>query len=139
VGSSHYRRADGPAAYRGRMRIQSNALASTLVDRFNGCVVSLQESPRWGRIVRRRLTVLSYVGPRSGRHYSFPVGYRRTGDTVRIDVMVPETKGWWRAFLGAGGPLTLRLDGVEVPGHAVAHRAAKDRVIVTVTITREQS
>ncbi|MFI5842062.1 hypothetical protein ACIA8K_20345 [Catenuloplanes sp. NPDC051500] len=121
------------------MRIQSSAMARGVVDRFNGCVVALQESPRWGRIVRRRLTVLSYAGPRSGRAYSFPVGYRRTGDTVRIDVMIPETKGWWRVFLGAGGPLTLRLDGAEVPGHAVARRASKDRVIVTVTITRDHS
>ncbi|WP_051796913.1 hypothetical protein [Catenuloplanes japonicus] len=118
------------------MKIQSNAVTRGFVSRFNGCVLSLYASPRLGRLVRRRLTVLTYTGPRSGRTFSFPVGYRRTGDTVRIDVMMPDTKGWWRAFLGAGGPLTLRLDGTEVPGHAVAHRASPDRVVVTVTTTR---
>ena len=80
------------------MRIQSSAVTRGLVDRFNGCVVALQESPRWGRMVRRRLTVLSYVGPKSGRAYSFPVGYRRTGDTVRIDVMIPETNSMISLF-----------------------------------------
>ena len=116
------------------MRIQRNAVARVLVDRFNGCVLRAQESPRYGRLMRRRLTVLSYVGPKSGRTFSFPVAYRRAGDTVRIETRMPDAKGWWRNFLGDGGPLTLRLDGVDVPGHAVAHRASSQLVVVTVRL-----
>ncbi|WP_433220307.1 nitroreductase/quinone reductase family protein [Dactylosporangium sp. CS-047395] len=111
-------------------------LPKNTVRRVNACVLRLRDSPRFGRMVRRHLTVVTYTGRRSGRTFSTPVGYRRDGDTVRIGVQVPDAKTWWRNFLGAGGPIGLHLDGEDRSGHAVAHRDGKGRVSVTVTLTR---
>jgi len=81
------------------------------------------------------MVTLTYVGRRSGRTFRIPVGYRRRGDEVLITVAMPDAKSWWRNFLGEGGPLSLRLDGVDRPGHAVARREGKGRVIVKVRLT----
>lgn len=106
------------------------SLPAGLVHRVNRCALALQRS---SRCARRHLTVLTYTGPRSGREFSIPVGYRRTGDTVRIVVQLPDSKRWWRNFTGAGHRLSLRLDGVDRPGHGVAHRDGS-RVLVTVRL-----
>ncbi|MFC0070729.1 hypothetical protein ACFFQW_43535 [Umezawaea endophytica] len=105
-----------------------------VVNRVNGCVVALRTSPRFGKAVSRRLTVVTYTGRRSGRTFSTPVAYRRTGDTVTITVALPDSKTWWRNFLGEGGPLSLELDGVDRGGHAVAHRDDRGRVSITVRL-----
>jgi hypothetical protein len=112
--------------YAGPMKYQG------VVDRVNNCVSQLRASPRWGRVVQRHLTIVTYTGRRSGRTFSTPVGFQQNGSIVTIGVMMPERKNWWRNFLGAGGPLTLQLDGAERSGHAVARRDAKGRVAVTV-------
>lgn len=111
-------------------------LPKRAVDRVNTCVLSLRTSPRWGRLVSRRLTVITYTGRRSGRTFSTPVGYRRAGDTVTIGVQFPDAKTWWRNFLGDGGPITLDLDGVDRAGHAVAVRDGAGRVTVTARLDR---
>nr|WP_222936696.1 nitroreductase/quinone reductase family protein [Streptomonospora sp. PA3] len=100
----------------------------------NACVSALRHSPRWGRFMRRRLTVVTYTGRRSGRTFSTPVGYRRQGGTVAISVMMPERKQWWRNFTGAGGPISLDLDEGVRTGHAVAETDAAGRVTVTVRL-----
>ncbi|MFJ7215638.1 hypothetical protein [Amycolatopsis sp. NPDC098790] len=109
-------------------------LPKNTVDRVNGCVGSLRASPRWGRLVRRHLTQVTYTGRRSGRTFSTPVGYRRAGDVVTIGVRLPDAKSWWRNFTGDGGPLSLELDDTERTGHAVARRDKKGRVTVTVRL-----
>ncbi|MEU0531177.1 hypothetical protein [Amycolatopsis tolypomycina] len=107
-------------------------LPKNAVHRVNTCVGALRTSPRWGRLVRRHLTQVTYQGRRSGRTISTPVGYRRTGDVVTIRVMMPDAKSWWRNFTGDGAPLTLDLDGTGRTGQAVARRDSKGRVTVTV-------
>ncbi|WP_106194583.1 hypothetical protein [Umezawaea tangerina] len=104
------------------------------VNGFNGRVVALRSSPRFGRAVSRYLTVVTYTGRRSGRVFSTPVGYRRVGDVVTIGVQFPDAKKWWRNFLGEGGPISLELDGVERGGHAVARRDERGRVSLTVRL-----
>jgi hypothetical protein len=111
-------------------------LPKRAVSRVNACVLSLRASPRWGRLVSRRLTVITYRGRRSGRTFSTPVGYRRVADTVTIGVQLPDAKTWWRNFLGDGGPLSLELDGVDRTGHAIAQRDKAGRVTVTVHLDR---
>ncbi len=101
---------------------------------FNAPVAAVLTSP-FGRLANRNVAMLSYTGRRSGRRFAIPVGYRRTGDEVIIGVNIPETKTWWRNFLGNGGPLTLRLNGTEHPGHAVADRDENGRVTITVRLT----
>lgn len=97
------------------------------VDRFNACFASFESSPRW----RRRFTIITYTGRRSGRTFSTPVAYKRAGDKVTIGVQMPDAKNWWRNFVD-GGPITLRLDGVHRTGHAVSRRDDRGRVTVSV-------
>lgn len=105
-----------------------------LVQRFNDWMIKLRGSRLWGPKINKHLTLVSYTGRRSGRTFRLPVGYRRSGDTVTIGVQLAERKGWWRNFLGDGGPLTLELDGVERTGHAVSRRDTRGRAVVTVRL-----
>lgn len=82
----------------------------------------------------RWMTVVTYTGRRTGRTFSIPVGYSRQGDEITIRVELPEKKRWWRNFLGEGGPILLRLGGVDEPGHAVAHRGNAGKVTVAVQL-----
>ncbi|RCG30230.1 hypothetical protein DQ384_15905 [Sphaerisporangium album] len=109
-------------------------LSKRAIGRFNSCVVTLRSSPRWGRLVSRRLTVVTYTGRRSGRTFSTPVAFRRSGETVTIGVQFPDAKKWWRNFVDEGGPISLQLDGIDRTGHAVATRDEAGRVTVTVRL-----
>ncbi|PWV55297.1 hypothetical protein [Nocardiopsis sp. L17-MgMaSL7] len=101
---------------------------------FNQCVLALRSSPRWGRPLRRHLTVVTYTGRRSGREFSTPVAYRLSGSTVTVPVAIPERKKWWRNFTGEGGPLSLELPEGVRSGHAVASTDQRGRVTVTVRL-----
>ncbi|MFL6121927.1 hypothetical protein [Actinophytocola sp.] len=105
-----------------------------MVGWVNTRVLALRRSPRFGRAVRGRLTVVTYTGRRSGRVFSTPVGYRRTADLVTIGVRLPQRKSWWRNFTGEGGPLTLELDGADRAGHAIARVDDRGRVTVTIRL-----
>jgi hypothetical protein len=107
---------------------------SPIVNRVNRLVVGLRDAPLVGKLVRKGITVVSYTGRKSGRTFTTPVGYQRKGDTVDIQVMMPDSKTWWRNFNGEGGPLTLELDGTEKTGHATSHRDDKGRVTVRVQL-----
>src|SRR3981189_1020746 len=101
----------------------------------NKLFVGLIDAPVVGSLVRRALINIRYIGRRSGKTIQTPVGYRRSGDTIAINVMSPDAKSWWRNFLGEGGPITLlRLDGADRTGHAVADRDERGRVTVTVQL-----
>jgi hypothetical protein len=117
--------------------VQTKALGRLLMRAaplFNAPVAALANSRRFSPLVNRNIAMLTYSGRRSGRQFTIPVGYRRTGTQVEIGVNMPEAKNWWRNFLGEGKPLTLRLDGTEHAGHAVARRDEKGRVTVTVQL-----
>ncbi len=100
----------------------------------NAAVRPLVASRRWGPLVGRWMTLVTYTGRRSGRTFSVPVGFAGQGDEVKIAVLFPERKTWWRNFLGAGGPVSLRLHGVDRAGHAVTHRDDRGRVTVAVRL-----
>jgi hypothetical protein len=102
---------------------------------FNAPVAALANSALLGRLVNRNIAMLTYTGRRSGRSFTIPVSFRRSGGEVIIGANMPEAKTWWRNFLDDGGPLTLQLDGTERTGHAVAERDEKGRVTVTVQLT----
>ncbi len=81
------------------------------------------------------MVVIRYAGRRSGRTFETPVSVTRDGNQVTINVMTPDSKNWWRNFLGDGGPLTLvNLDGRDWTGHATAHRDGQGKVTVTVQL-----
>ena len=101
----------------------------------NAPVAALANSARFGRLVNRNIAMVTYTGRRSGRTFSIPVSYRRSGDDVIISVNMPDAKTWWRYFLGDGAPLTLRLDETDRVGHAIAKRDENGRVTVTVRLS----
>ncbi|MGO9185632.1 nitroreductase/quinone reductase family protein, partial [Mycobacterium sp.] len=100
----------------------------------NAVAAKLVDVPLLGNVVGRNLVMISYVGRRSGKTFTTPVNYRRIGDEVVIRVGLPSAKNWWRNFLGSGGPITLRLNGTDRTGHAVATRDDRGRVTVTVKV-----
>ncbi len=100
---------------------------------FNRAVVAVTNS-RWGGFLRGSITTITYVGRRSGKTISLPIGYRRAGEEITIAIAMPDAKSWWRNFLGQGAPLTIELDGAQRSGHAVAHRDDRGRVSVTVQL-----
>ena len=106
---------------------------------FNAPITALAASPRFGALLRRSITTISYTGRRSGRTFSIPVAYRRRGDEIEIVPNMPDAKTWWRNFLGDGAPMSLTLDGIERSGHAVAHRDDKGHVAVRVRLEDAQS
>ncbi|MGB9305481.1 MAG: nitroreductase/quinone reductase family protein [Mycobacterium sp.] len=99
---------------------------------FNAPVAAIANSPRFGRLLRRNIAMVTYTGRRSGRTFTIPVAYRRRGDEIDIGANMPDAKTWWRNFLGEGAPMTVRLDDNERTGHAVAHRDDNGQVTVTV-------
>jgi F420H(2)-dependent quinone reductase len=101
---------------------------------LNVPVAALANLRCFGRIVSRNIAILTYTGRRSGRSFSIPVAYRSSGDDLEIAANMPDAKSWWRNFLGDGAPLTVRLDGVERAGHAVARRDERGHVTVRVRL-----
>jgi hypothetical protein len=102
---------------------------------INKVFVSLIDAPVVGPLVRRGLINIRYVGRRSGKTIQTPVGYRRSGDGIVVNVMSPDSKTWWRNFLGEGGPITLlNFGGSDRTGHALASRDEKGRVKVAVRL-----
>jgi hypothetical protein len=108
---------------------------SPVVGIVNKLFVALIDAPVVGPLVRRGLINIRYVGRRSGKTIETPVGYRRSGERIVINVTSPENKTWWRNFLGEGGPIALlKLDGQDRTGHAVTNRDDNGRVEVTVEL-----
>ena len=71
----------------------------------------------WHHPVSSSMMVLTFEGARSGRIYSFPVGYADDPEGL-----VTFTRfGWWKNFREVR-PVSLRLRGREVRGTAVAVR-----------------
>jgi hypothetical protein len=101
---------------------------------FNAGVAAIVRSPRWGRLAGRGTVLITYTGRRSGRTFTIPVSCRRAGEELTIGVKFPDAKNWWRNFLGEGGPVSVRLDGVDRSGHATARRDEQRRVTVTVRL-----
>jgi hypothetical protein len=113
----------------------SGIYGSPIVGIMNKLFVGLIDAPVIGAFVRRAMINIRYVGRGSGKTIETPVGYRRSGEKIVINVMAPDNKTWWRNFLGDGGPITLlKFDGQDRTGHAVAGRDAAGRVSVTVTL-----
>src|SRR5690625_1630654 len=82
--------------------------------------VTAVTTSRLGRLLTGTVALVTYTGRRSGRTFTIPVAYRRTGDTVTVGVNLPDAKTWWRNFLGAGGPLTVRIAGLVAGRDPVA-------------------
>ena len=89
-------------------------------------------SPAHG-LLSKNLALITVTGRRSGREFTFPVGYSREGDRVEIVVGWPERKIWWRN-LRQGGRVRLLLAGEELSGWAQAHGDERRGVTVDVRL-----
>ena len=85
-------------------------------------------------LVSGRLALITVTGRKSGRSYTIPVSYRRTGDVVKIGVGWPGRKAWWRNLRGEGAPVTMLLRGEQRTGRAVAHGDERSGVTVEVRL-----
>jgi hypothetical protein len=113
----------------------SGIFDTPIVGVVNKLFVALIDAPVVGPLVRRGMINIRYVGRRSGKTIQTPVGYKRSGDSIVINVTSADNKTWWRNFLGEGGPITLlRLDGQDRTGHAIASRDEKGRVKVNIQL-----
>jgi hypothetical protein len=101
---------------------------------LNVPVTAMANSRPFGRIVGRNVAIITYAGRRSGRTISTPVAYRRSGDELQIAANLPEAKNWWRNFIGDGAPLSVRLNGIDHEGHAVAQRDTSGHVTVHIRL-----
>jgi F420H(2)-dependent quinone reductase len=102
-------------------------------NRTGNPLVSLLLRSPLHRLVSGRLALITVTGRRSGRVYTFPVGYRQDGDRVTIGVVWPERKVWWRN-LRDGGRVGTRLRGVERSGQAHARGDEHSGVSVEVQL-----
>jgi hypothetical protein len=113
----------------------TSKFGSPLIRGINRATVAMMRAPLLGKLVRRGLVTIRYVGRKSGKTIELPVGYRRTGDTVVIAVGMPDAKAWWHNFSGVGAPMTLvGIDGHDRTGYAVATRDDRGAVSVTVRL-----
>jgi hypothetical protein len=80
------------------------------------------------------IVTVAYTGRRSGKDFTTPVLYRKHGQHVTIWVASPDSKTWWRNFLGEGGPITMNLPAGARTGHAVSRRDDRGRVTVHVAL-----
>lgn len=81
----------------------------------NGIVAAVLRSPAH-RLLSGHITLVEYIGPRSGRPRRLPVAYVRRDDQVLAVVGRPERKTWWRAVNGR--PVDLVLAGNRLTGVA---------------------
>jgi F420H(2)-dependent quinone reductase len=85
----------------------------------NPVVRGVLRSPAHG-LLSGHLALLTVTGRRSGRSFTFPVGYHQDGDRVTIGVDWPERKRWWRN-LSEDAPVEIWLAGVRRAGTGRAH------------------
>lgn len=111
-----------------------DSLITKVIRTMNRPTMALLAAPRLRWLTGTALTTITYVGRRSGRTVTLPVVYRQHDERVTVVVLWADAKTWWRNFLGAGAPLTLRLDGADRSGHAIAHRRGRRGVWVSVQL-----
>jgi deazaflavin-dependent oxidoreductase (nitroreductase family) len=103
----------------------------------NRAVALLLRSPLHP-VVSRQLALITVTGRRSGRAYTFPVGYRRAGERVTIPVGWPARKQWWRN-LQAGARVGLRLGGEQRSGVAEVRGDEHSGMVIEVALDPRSS
>ncbi|MGZ4184469.1 MAG: nitroreductase/quinone reductase family protein [Solirubrobacteraceae bacterium] len=96
-------------------------------------VVRAVLSSRMHPLLSRDLALITITGRRSGRRYTFPVGYRQAGDHVVIHVGWPERKHWWRNLRDAA-EVEMRIRGTRRTGQALARGDEHTGVTVEVKL-----
>jgi deazaflavin-dependent oxidoreductase (nitroreductase family) len=84
-------------------------------------------------LLSRGLALITVTGRRSGRRFTFPVGYRQDADRVTINVGWPERKRWWRN-LRDGDQVEIQIRGHRRVGRAQVHGDEHTGVMVEVQL-----
>ena len=87
-----------------------------IATRLNPLVVRILRSPLHP-LLSPGLMLLSYTGRRSGRRFSIPVGYQRSGDVITVLASRAGRKQWWRNF-DAPAPVEVLVRGRTLQGEA---------------------
>jgi len=95
----------------------------------NATLSVMLRSPFHGR-VSATLLLLTFRGRKSGKKYSFPVGYIQEGKDTLI-VLTPKMRAWWKNFRD-GGPVSVYVQGKKRAG--VAKVVLDDTEAVTMGI-----
>lgn len=67
------------------------------------------------------LLLISFEGRRTGRRYSFPVGYQQSGASITVLASRARRKNWWRNFREPG-PVEVLVRGKRLVGEGRALR-----------------
>jgi hypothetical protein len=81
---------------------------------FNTIVIWLLRSPLH-RLLDRQMMVMTVVGRRRGKRYTFPVSYIRDGEILMV--ISRRERTWWKHLQG-GAPVTLTFEGHQVKARA---------------------
>jgi deazaflavin-dependent oxidoreductase (nitroreductase family) len=96
--------------------------APTIPPYVNQTLKLLLRSPAHG-MISKSILLITFTGRKSGKSYTTPVSYSIHGDQVYIFTHAT----WWKNLLG-GAPVTLRIQGQELPGLAEPVAADKEAV-----------
>ena len=105
---------DSNSSARGSVRSQHGPIWGFLMRRLINPVMERLLTTRFHRrIGSEMIMVLSFRGRKSGKVYTFPIGYQQVGS----EVVCYSPFGWWRNLEG-GAPVTLTLRGRQMSGTA---------------------
>jgi deazaflavin-dependent oxidoreductase (nitroreductase family) len=69
--------------------------------------------------ISKTLLLITFTGRKSGKQFTTPVAYVRSGDQLIIGVAQPSTKNWWRNLVESA-EVHLRIGSEEFTGMATA-------------------
>lgn len=83
------------------------------------------------------LMLISFEGRKTGRRYTFPVGYQQSGATITVLASRARRKSWWRNFREPH-PVEVLVRGRTLTGEgrALAGDSAEFRAAVEATFRR---
>jgi hypothetical protein len=79
----------------------------------NPVVRTLLRSPAHG-VLSGSVLLLAYTGRRSGVNRELPAMYAELGDSFVVVAGQPDTKTWWRNFVGDLRPVTVTVAGRRI-------------------------
>jgi hypothetical protein len=120
----------------GRRVTERHALFAVVNRTANPVVGAVLRSPLHP-LLSRGLALITVTGRRTGRRYTFPVGYREESGRVLINVEWPERKRWWRN-LRDGQQVELLIRGSRCEGQAVARGNERTGVTVEVRLASDR-
>ncbi len=84
---------------------------------LNSMMTLMLKTPGLQRWIGKGVALLTYTGRRSGKRYTIPVSYARSGN--QVTALTKKTRSWWRNFADEPA-VELRLAGKRFPAIATA-------------------